>query len=277
MSDEPLPTETECSAPTPVMDDEDFLAEIKCCITTQVMHDPYIAADGFSYEKAAIQAWFASTKGGSKTSPMTGSKLKSVRLVENKNLRKLIQKSKFKPEGPAPTFNQPTEDAAPVYTGDGVSTVIVPVEEEEPSDDESESQDTLDSSDSDFVTSDAETIHSTSSSSSESTISGSGDESRDEISSSSESSAYTEESSVMCELQEEESDSPRPKRRRSRRWLTNQMSSREADLPGMGEAEMAALLDQIELQLQMHETKLRNQAGRTRCLVDVMYAQHIAK
>ncbi len=55
------------------------------------------------------------------------------------------------------------------------------------------------------------------------------------------------------------------------------MSSQQADLPGMGEAEMAALLDQIELQLQMQETKLRNQAGRTRCLVDVMYAQHIAK
>jgi hypothetical protein len=47
-----------------------------------------LAADGFSYERAAIQDWLSK---GHRTSPKTGARLESDRLLPNLSLRALIQ------------------------------------------------------------------------------------------------------------------------------------------------------------------------------------------
>lgn len=51
------------------------------------MKNPYVADDGVSYEKEAIEEWLA----GHDTSPMTNLKLKSKTLTPNHTLRSLIQ------------------------------------------------------------------------------------------------------------------------------------------------------------------------------------------
>ena len=43
--------------------------EFECSITAERMKDPVIAADGFSYERVAIEKWFSNHS----TSPKTGS------------------------------------------------------------------------------------------------------------------------------------------------------------------------------------------------------------
>ena len=52
------------------------------------MIDPVMAADGHSYERREIQAWFAR---GKRTSPMTGAQLPHTHLTPNINLKKAIQ------------------------------------------------------------------------------------------------------------------------------------------------------------------------------------------
>ena len=59
-----------------------------CPITHEVMRDPVIAADGYSYEREAIQFWFDS---GNTTSPMTNVRLSHTRLVPNQTLRIAIE------------------------------------------------------------------------------------------------------------------------------------------------------------------------------------------
>ncbi|GLJ23548.1 hypothetical protein SUGI_0446140 [Cryptomeria japonica] len=54
-----------------------------CPILMTVMRDPHIAADGFTYERDAIQEWFYR---GNLTSPMTNKKLKRKDLVANYSL-----------------------------------------------------------------------------------------------------------------------------------------------------------------------------------------------
>ncbi|KAK1300014.1 putative U-box domain-containing protein 50 [Acorus calamus] len=51
------------------------------------MKNPYIAADGFSYEEEAIEEWLHS---GHETSPMTNLRLKHKDLTPNHTLRSLI-------------------------------------------------------------------------------------------------------------------------------------------------------------------------------------------
>ncbi|KAH9612976.1 hypothetical protein KSS87_013136 [Heliosperma pusillum] len=58
-----------------------------CPIFQEIMQDPQFAADGFTYEGAAIKAWFDS---GHDTSPMTNLKLKNCRLTPNRALRSAI-------------------------------------------------------------------------------------------------------------------------------------------------------------------------------------------
>ncbi|KAH9605543.1 hypothetical protein KSS87_001929 [Heliosperma pusillum] len=58
-----------------------------CPIFQEIMQDPQFAADGFTYERAAIKAWFDS---GHDTSPMTNLKLKNCRLTPNRALRSAI-------------------------------------------------------------------------------------------------------------------------------------------------------------------------------------------
>ncbi|XP_022757361.1 U-box domain-containing protein 33-like isoform X2 [Durio zibethinus] len=59
-----------------------------CPIFQEVMRDPHVAADGFTYEAEALRGWFDS---GHDTSPMTNSKLAHCNIVPNLALRSAIQ------------------------------------------------------------------------------------------------------------------------------------------------------------------------------------------
>ncbi|XP_028790027.1 U-box domain-containing protein 33 isoform X1 [Neltuma alba] len=59
-----------------------------CPILQELMLDPHIAADGFSYEGEAVRRWLDS---GQDTSPMTNAKLKHREIVPNHALRSAIQ------------------------------------------------------------------------------------------------------------------------------------------------------------------------------------------
>lgn len=52
-----------------------------------IMKNPHVAADGFSYELEAIEEWLRT---GCTTSPMTNLELKHKLLTPNHNLRSLI-------------------------------------------------------------------------------------------------------------------------------------------------------------------------------------------
>ena len=51
-----------------------------CPITIQPFEDPVVAADGHTYERSAVERWFAE---GNRTSPLTGARLESVVLIPN--------------------------------------------------------------------------------------------------------------------------------------------------------------------------------------------------
>ncbi|KAL2349012.1 hypothetical protein Fmac_003012 [Flemingia macrophylla] len=70
----------ECSSDVPSV----FL----CPILQEVMKNPHVAADGFSYEMEAIEHWLQS---GRDTSPMTNLRLKHTFLTPNHTLRSLIE------------------------------------------------------------------------------------------------------------------------------------------------------------------------------------------
>ncbi|GMY09238.1 U-box domain-containing protein 33-like [Fagus crenata] len=59
-----------------------------CPISHEVMHDPLVAADGYTYEAEALREWLES---GHDTSPMTNIKLEHFNLVPNHALRSAIQ------------------------------------------------------------------------------------------------------------------------------------------------------------------------------------------
>uniref|UniRef100_A0A0D9XM60 RING-type E3 ubiquitin transferase n=1 Tax=Leersia perrieri TaxID=77586 RepID=A0A0D9XM60_9ORYZ len=59
-----------------------------CPISQEVMRDPHIAADGFTYEAEAIKGWLDS---GNNTSPMTKSTLEHHQLIPNLALRSAIE------------------------------------------------------------------------------------------------------------------------------------------------------------------------------------------
>ena len=58
-----------------------------CSITCEVMSDPVMAADGYSYERVAIEQWLAT---GAGTSPKTNERLENEKLLPNKALKALI-------------------------------------------------------------------------------------------------------------------------------------------------------------------------------------------
>ncbi|XP_067023268.1 WD repeat, SAM and U-box domain-containing protein 1-like [Acropora muricata] len=68
--------------------EEDIPDEFLCPITREIMCDPAIAADGYTYERACIEEWLRS---GRKTSPMTNAPLKNTALTPNRILKNLIQ------------------------------------------------------------------------------------------------------------------------------------------------------------------------------------------
>ncbi|CAL4967724.1 unnamed protein product [Urochloa decumbens] len=67
---------------------DDVPAYFVCPILKEVMRDPQIAGDGFTYEAEAIREWLG---GGHDTSPMTNLKLPTRKLVPNHALRDAIQ------------------------------------------------------------------------------------------------------------------------------------------------------------------------------------------
>lgn len=63
--------------------------ELFCPITHEMMKDPVIASDGYSYEREAITRWLAD---GNYTSPMTNQVFKDPSLVTNRTLKLLIER-----------------------------------------------------------------------------------------------------------------------------------------------------------------------------------------
>ncbi|KAJ0239913.1 U box domain-containing protein [Hirschfeldia incana] len=59
-----------------------------CPISLEIMRDPHVAADGFTYEVKEIRKWI---NGGNSTSPSTGAKLSHPHLTPNYTLRSLIK------------------------------------------------------------------------------------------------------------------------------------------------------------------------------------------
>ena len=63
------------------------LHEYTCPITAEIMTDPVSTLDGFTYERTAITEWLRTND----TSPSTGAKLESKRLIPNVTVRCLLQ------------------------------------------------------------------------------------------------------------------------------------------------------------------------------------------
>lgn len=59
-----------------------------CPILQEIMHDPQVAADGFTYEGEALRGWLQNCR---ETSPMTNLKLSHLHLTPNHGLRHAIQ------------------------------------------------------------------------------------------------------------------------------------------------------------------------------------------
>ncbi|XP_010512482.1 PREDICTED: U-box domain-containing protein 36-like [Camelina sativa] len=72
-----------------------------CPITQDIMEDPHVAADGFTYEGEAISGWF---ERGHETSPMINKRLSHTSLVPNLALRSAIQEWLQVPE----SLNRPS-------------------------------------------------------------------------------------------------------------------------------------------------------------------------
>lgn len=75
-----------CSMPE---EDGSLPEEFYCPITQELMRDPVVAPDGYSYERAAITRWLES---GKDTSPMTNETLEHTVIIPNRTLHLLIQK-----------------------------------------------------------------------------------------------------------------------------------------------------------------------------------------
>ena len=62
-------------------------SRLACPLARARMVDPVVAADGFSYERAAIERWLAD---GERASPVTREPLATLALLPNTTLRELI-------------------------------------------------------------------------------------------------------------------------------------------------------------------------------------------
>ena len=75
------------AAEAPAPKEEEPPADFICPITTELMSDPVMAADGHSYERSAIERWLATKS----TSPMTGEALVHSFLAPNHMVRRQIR------------------------------------------------------------------------------------------------------------------------------------------------------------------------------------------
>merc|ERR1719247_2694322 len=62
-----------------------------CPISQELMRDPVICCDGFSYEEENIKQWIEQERGGRVLSPMTGVPLANLSLTKNHVLRQAIE------------------------------------------------------------------------------------------------------------------------------------------------------------------------------------------
>ncbi|KAL5225503.1 hypothetical protein ABZP36_012142 [Zizania latifolia] len=76
------------SSSRPAQDENCVPSYFFCPISQDVMNDPHIAADGFTYEADAIRSWLST---GHDTSPMTNLRLEHGELIPNHALRSAIQ------------------------------------------------------------------------------------------------------------------------------------------------------------------------------------------
>ena len=74
---------------------DDPPAELACVISMEVMVDPVIAADGKSYERASIEAYWKQ-QGGKPISPVTREVLPTSNLVPNINLRSICHEYRLR-------------------------------------------------------------------------------------------------------------------------------------------------------------------------------------
>ncbi|KAF5802517.1 putative transferase, protein kinase RLK-Pelle-RLCK-IXb family [Helianthus annuus] len=70
------------------LEDRRVPSSFLCPILKEIMHDPQLAADGFTYEGEALRGWL---KNGRETSPMTNLKLDHLNLTPNHSIRLAIQ------------------------------------------------------------------------------------------------------------------------------------------------------------------------------------------
>ncbi|GLJ10675.1 hypothetical protein SUGI_0132800 [Cryptomeria japonica] len=78
-----------------------------CPISQELMDDPHVAADGFTYELEAIKEWFDSNHN---TSPMTNLKLDHTDLIPNHSLRSAIREWKEGTSYPQDITSQSTKN-----------------------------------------------------------------------------------------------------------------------------------------------------------------------
>ena len=64
------------------------MPEALCPLSLEIYEDPVMAADGFSYERREIQAWFDR---GKRTSPKTNEELPHTFLTPNRDLKSACQ------------------------------------------------------------------------------------------------------------------------------------------------------------------------------------------
>lgn len=81
--------------------------EFFCPITKEIMTDPVVAADGFTYERSAILEWL---EGGNTRSPMTNEELEHALLMPNVTLRNMIRESSSRL--PEPTERHESEEGS---------------------------------------------------------------------------------------------------------------------------------------------------------------------
>ncbi|KAL6508955.1 hypothetical protein OROHE_021514 [Orobanche hederae] len=80
-----LVRELECM---PILEEQTVPSFFLCPIFREIMQDPQVAADGFTYDGEALRGWLGS---GGETSPMTNLKLSHLDLTPNYSLRLAIQ------------------------------------------------------------------------------------------------------------------------------------------------------------------------------------------
>lgn len=67
-------------------DNEDVPRELVCPITHELMREPVMAEDGYTYEKAAIVEWFRNRD----SSPLTNERVKSTQVIPNRLVHAII-------------------------------------------------------------------------------------------------------------------------------------------------------------------------------------------